>query len=215
MMDHSKRAIAAFDQFALSYQEKYMDVSLYQNSLEYFCNKIFTDKASILELACGPGNVTKYLIETRPDFQVLATDMSLNMLNLAAKNVHEAKFQQLDCRKIDSLKNKYHGVMVSFCLPYLTIEETSQLIANSSELLLMGGLLYLSTMEDEYQNSGYKKGSSKEAEPIMMHYYLEKDLVSLLEKNQFELTFIDRKQYIDQSNSLVTDLIMIAKKVQK
>lgn len=211
-MDHSKKAVAVFDQFAKLYESKYMDVSKYADSLDMFCDQIIIKNPSVLELACGPGNVTKYLLEKRPDFQLLGTDLSPKMLELAAQNVPKARFKNLDCREIKTLDSTYNGIMVSFCLPYLTFTETQKLILDCYDRLKKGGVLYLSAIEGNYASSTYQKGSNKDIEEIFMHYYLAEDLTVLLEKQGFKVMLEDKIQYKDKLENLVTDLAVIGKK---
>jgi ubiquinone/menaquinone biosynthesis C-methylase UbiE len=115
-MDKNKIAVALFDKLAHGYQEKYMDVALYHDTLDWFCENLQTPNASILELACGPGNITKYLLEQRPDFKIIGTDLAPKMIELAAINNPNAQFQLMDCRELASHDAKYDGVMCCICL---------------------------------------------------------------------------------------------------
>ena len=63
-------SVAIFDKLAELYQTKYMDVSLYNDSLDLFCDCILVENPEILEIACGPGNITKYLLQKRSDFKI-------------------------------------------------------------------------------------------------------------------------------------------------
>ena len=56
-----------------------MDVSLYKGALKTFCNLIKKENAKVLDLACGPGNVTKYLLTEKPNLIVLGIDLATNM----------------------------------------------------------------------------------------------------------------------------------------
>ena len=96
-----------------------MDVSLYHESLNAFVS-ILPQNAKVLELACGPGNLTRYLVDKRKDLQVLATDLAEKMLELARGNVPEAVFQKMDCRDISLLNQTFDALVVGFCLPYLS-----------------------------------------------------------------------------------------------
>src|SRR6476660_8726042 len=58
--EKSAAAVSLFNKLAKQYQDKYMDVSLYHHSFDIFCRHISKPNAEILELACGPGNITKY-----------------------------------------------------------------------------------------------------------------------------------------------------------
>jgi len=209
-MDRTQQAVEIFNKYAFEYQDRFMDVSLYSTSFNFFCDSITTNNANILELACGPGNVSKYLLNKRPDFKLLGTDLSFNMIQLAKKNNPTAEFQLLDAREIRTIQNKYDGIMCGFCLPYLTMNETQKLIHEAWKLLHSKGLLYLSTMEDEYSNSGIRKGS--QGDEIFMHYYTEHDLNTLLNLAEFQIVFIDRKESIQTNGDKVIDLSLIAQK---
>lgn len=186
-------------------------MTLYADTLDFFCNRIPRQHAAILELACGPGNITWYLLDKRPDFKILGTDLSPNMLELAKRNNPSAQFRLMDCRDTGLPDNHYEGIMCGFCLPYLSREETTILICNASRILKPGGLLYLSTMEDDYEKSGFRKGST--GDEIYMHYYRKTDLIPLLKEHQFKLLMVTRKQYPAPDGSTTTDLIMIAEKI--
>ena len=210
-MDKTKIAVSVFDKMARSYQDKFMDVSLYGDSFDLFCKEIKTQNASVLELACGPGNITKYLLDKRPDLKILGTDLAPNMISLAKNNNPSAEFQLLDCRTILSLGKKFDAIMCGFCLPYLSKEETKQLVSDSYKILNSGGVLYISTMEDDYNKSGLRKGSG--GDEIFMHYYEEYFLTGALLENNFTIIDVSRKEYPGQDGSKITDLIILAKKL--
>ncbi len=210
-MDKTKIAVDIFNKYASSYQQKFMDVSIYYDSFDLFCDYIKKENAQILELACGPGNITKYLLNKRPDFKILGTDLAPNMIELAKLNNPKAEFELLDSRDIYSLKKKYDGIMCGFCLPYLTKEETQKLIQNSFRVLRPNGILYISTMEDDYKKSGFRKGS--QGDEIFMHYYEAEYLTKTLTENQFKILKLDRKEYPAPDGSKVIDLILIAEKL--
>ena len=92
MMDKTKMAVNAFDKNAETYQEKFMNLDLYHASFDLFCSKIPNENAKILEIACGPGNITQYLLEKRPDFKILGIDLAPRMLDLARINNPSAVF---------------------------------------------------------------------------------------------------------------------------
>lgn len=213
MMDKTQIAVSVFDKYADMYQNKFMNVDLYGDALDVFCDNLSATQSNILELACGPGNITKYILNKRPGLQLLGTDLSPNMIALARKNNPTAKFQILDSRQLLSLEQKFDGVICGFLFPYLSKDEVLQLIIDISLVLNKQGLIYISTMEDDYHKSGFEKGSA--GDEIFMHYHEEKYLRVCLEKNNFELISLHRKQYTPEGKAPVTDLIMIAKKLNR
>lgn len=207
-MDKTQKAVAVFNKLADVYQQKFMNVDLYADSLDALC-KLLPENASVLELACGPGNLTCYLLDKRPDLQILATDLAPNMIELARASNPEAVFGIMDCRAIKSLGKKYHAIVCGFGLPYLSDAEAKSLIADASSILFTDGLLYLSTMEADYSQSGWETASSGDL--VFMHYHLESDLAGALSQNGFSVAGSWRKQY-DGKNGTVTDLILLAQK---
>src|SRR5690606_3808601 len=100
-----------------------------------------------LEIGCGPGNITKYLLSKKPDFDILGIDIAPNMVELAKQNNPTAHFALMDCRQINQLDTKFDGIIGGFCLPYLTRVESEKLISDASDLLNDNGLIYLSFVE--------------------------------------------------------------------
>ncbi|MFK5973368.1 MAG: hypothetical protein QM485_08815 [Flavobacteriaceae bacterium] len=62
-MDTSKISVAIFDKYADKFQSEYFGSNLYNNSFDFFCDLIKTRNATILEVGCGPGNITKYVLD--------------------------------------------------------------------------------------------------------------------------------------------------------
>ncbi len=207
-MDKTKIAVDIFDKYAHEYQNKFMNVDLYKDSLDLFCSSVKPKKATVLEIACGPGNITQYLLKKRPNFNILGIDLAPNMLKLAKINNPTAHFQIMDARDIRQLSQKYDAILCGFCLPYLSKEETLQLIQNASKLLNPHGILYLSTMEDDYSKSGFKKGSK--GDEIFMHYHEAGYLSAALEENGFKIIDLQRKVYPEADGIITTDLLIIA-----
>ena len=209
-MDKSKLAAEIFSKHAKLYQDKFMDVSLYHDTFDLFCDSIEKENAEVLELACGPGNITKYLLGKRKDLNILGTDLAPNMLELAKQNNPEAQFQLMDCREISKLHKKFDAIMCGFCLPYLSKKEAVQLIKDAYKILNPNGMIYISTMEDDYSKSGFKKGSS--GDEIFMHYHESEYLCKALVGFNFKILNLQRKKYPADDGTDVTDLILIAEK---
>jgi 2-polyprenyl-3-methyl-5-hydroxy-6-metoxy-1,4-benzoquinol methylase len=205
-MNTPETPAAVFNRRASDYQDKFMDISLYSDSLDLFCEHV--KGKEILEIACGPGNITKYLLNKRPDFRILGVDVAENMIELAKSNNAAAEFRLMDARDIISLNKKYDGIMCGFLLPYLSKEDTSNLIQNCSLLLKQGAPLYLSTMEDDYNKSGIK--SSSYGDKLFMYYHEEGFLRGALEKNFYQIIDVQRKSYPGSDNTTITDLLILA-----
>lgn len=211
MMDKNQLAVNLFDKRAQDYQDKYMDVSHYHDSFDVFCEHIPIQNPEILELACGPGNITQYLLKKRPDFQILGTDLSPNMVGLAEINNPTAKFQLLDCRQMLSLNKQFDAIMCGFCLPYLSKEEALQLIADAAKVLNDNGVLYLSTMEADYSKSGIQRSSK--GDELYMYFHQGDYLTEALAANGFNIIDLRRQEFQNWDGSVAIDLLVVAGKV--
>lgn len=210
-MDHFTRATALFDKHADGYAAKFMDVAMYQAALDTFCRAVSQPGAEVLDIACGPGNVTKYLLQQRPDFRITGIDSAPQMLALAQKHNPSAHFIQMDCRRIDTLEQRYAALVCSFFLPYLSQSETEQLLHDCAALLETNGVLYLSTIEDEHENSRWETSST--GDQLFMHYYTGDYLTQVLSANGLSLLHINRVCYPGRDGATVTDILLIAQKL--
>ncbi len=207
-MDHSANAVNLFNKYADSYTEKYMNVDLYSDSLDIFCEYAETN-GSVLELACGPGNVTRYILSKRPDLKILGTDLAPRMLEIARDKNPEAVFTILDCRKMNELQKTYDAIICAFGFPYLSKKESTELISDAAKHLSKHGILYLSFMEDKHENSGPQKGS--QGDEIFMNYHEEGYILDALKNNGFTMIDLRRKTYAGADAKPVTDLVILTK----
>ena len=211
-MDHNPIAIRVFDAWATGYNEAFMDTALYHASFNRFLEAIEVPHAAVLELGCGPGNITQYLLRQRPDLKILGTDLAPNMLRLAQENNPTAEFQLLDARNITALQRHFDAIMCGFCLPYLTPGETSALIGDAAAVLRPGGVLYLSTMEDDPAKSGFKAPSTGTGEAAYIQYYQATFLTEVLEAKGFTVLDLSRAHYTGRDGKPVTDLMLVARR---
>ena len=209
-MDKTKIAVDVFNKLADLYQTKFMDVSMYHDTFDIFCNSIKKQQADVLELACGPGNITKYLLQKRPDLTILGTDLAPHMIELAKLNNPLAQFELLDSRAIDKLHKKYDALMCGFIFPYLSKEEAIKLIEDAYHVLNTEGVIYISTMEDDYRTSGFRKGST--GDEIYMYYHQEDYLAEAFKAAGFQIIYVHRQDYPETNGTKTLDLIMIGVK---
>lgn len=210
-MDNYQNTIAIYDQIAAAYQDKFMDLDLYNDTYDLFCQLVEKPNAAVLEVACGPGNITRYVLSKRPDFKIKATDMAPNMVKLAQTNNPSATCEVMDCRAIDQLTERFDAVICGFCMPYLSKDDCDKLIKDSANLLHGGGIFYGSVLEDDYEKSGYQ--SSSDGKLRMFIYRHQADyLMEMLTTHHFSTLHLIRKPYPKSDGSTDTHLIIIAQK---
>ncbi len=211
-MDPYKITFETWNKVAALYQEKFMDLELYNDSYDLFCELIIMQNADILEIGCGPGNITKYMVAARPDFKILAVDVSKNMIDLASINNPTVDCMVMDCRNINTIPQKFDGIICGFCIPYLSMADTYQLLKNCAELLKPGGLLYFSTIKGDYDQSGYEAAST--GDRTYVYYYNETHFLNELVKNDFTLVKLGEINFPKANGVTQINQIFISQKKQ-
>ena len=204
--------IHTYNLTAKQYQDKCMQMDMYNDSYDSFCQLVEKKSASILDIGTGPGNITQYLLTQRPDFQVIGIDLAEKMVTLARENNPTAIFHVMDAREISTLDKKFDGIMCGFCAPYLSKEELKTLIHQASTLLHTNGIFYCSTMEDSDNKSGFETTSFSGNNRVYIYYHQADFLLDCFHQSGFDVLDVQRKKYPESDGSFLIDLIIIAKK---
>jgi len=210
-MNRNDNTLKTWDKLALNYQSKFMTMDLYDATYDLFCDSIKKDDASILELGCGPGNITKYLQDKNPNYTILATDTAKSMIELCKINVPKASFQLLDVRDITNLNQQFDAIIGGFVLPYLNTIEAKQIIADSFQLLNDNGILYFSCIEKDVSYSETQTSSDGNF-TMEVNYHNANYLLETLKENHFETITVSRIHYEKPEDKFDIHLVIIAKK---
>jgi len=209
-MENFDVSVQRFDEFAEEYAQRFMNLNAYSDSIERFCGWIGNDQPKILELGCGPGNVTRLLKLRFPDSQITAIDLAPQMIEIARKQLPDVDFVVMDVRDISIIPVKFDAILCSFCLPFLSKDDAAKLIADSSVHLVTGGVLYISTMEGDETHAGFETTSFSGDAGIYFNYHRQQDLEEAFAKNGFEIRQAKLQDYIEPDGSATTDMIFIA-----
>ncbi len=120
MDNRYKETFKTWNKVASLYQDKFMDLALYNDSYDFVCSSLNKSNLKVLEIGCGPGNITKYILSKRPDLDIFGIDIAPNMIELAKRNNPKASFAVMDSREISKIETKYDGIICGFCLLYLS-----------------------------------------------------------------------------------------------
>ncbi|MBL7913588.1 MAG: methyltransferase domain-containing protein [Bacteroidia bacterium] len=211
MSDKTIEAVAVFNKLATLYAQKYMDVSGYSESLEKLGELLHASEGTVLELGCGPGNITRFMLDRFPHLKITGIDLAPDMIAIAKSLNPEATFEVMDCREINKIDSKFDAVLCGFCLPYLSRQEAIQLITDSAVKLNAKGVIYISTMEDNNSKSGYVSGST--GDKIFMNYHECSYLTEALRNENFEVVYEKHLPLAADPENITKDLVLIAKKI--
>lgn len=211
-MDNYQITFQTWDKLAGAYKDKFMDMDLYDDTYDRFCQLVTTKGARIFEIGCGPGNITKYLLNKRPDFFIEAIDTAPGMVKLAKELNPSAEFSVMDCRAIDTMTKKYDAIVCGFCMPYLSKEDVVKLFRDCAVLLESEGIFYFSAIEDAYAKSGYEVSSNGEYK-MYVYYHEAEYLEAYLTQSGFGPVEWMRKNYSKADDTVSVHLIGITKKI--
>lgn len=205
-----KETSETWNKMAELYQQKFMDLDIYNQSYDAFCSLLHKSNASILEIGCGPGNITKYLLDNHPDYRILGIDVAPNMIALAKTNNPKAHFEVKDCREIDDLANTFDGIICGFCLPYIDEADAKKFIVSCYDKLNHDGALYISFVEGNYADSAYKTGTN--GNRVYFHYYSLEQLQQWLRATNFEEPTVMKVTYEVEGKEPDVHTIVLTKK---
>lgn len=209
-MDPYKITFETWNKVAQIYEDKFMDLSFYNNSYDRFCQMLPLGNAKVLDIGCGPGNISKYLLGKNPQLEILGIDIAPNMIALAQKNNPQAAFKVMDSRAINGLQSTFDGVVCGFCLPYLNHDDGARFIAHCYAIMNPNACIYLSFVPGDPGQSGFYKGSSGDG--TYFYYYLLEDLLAMLKANKFIGIETYNIKYPKNEKESETHIILIARK---
>ncbi|WP_289661471.1 class I SAM-dependent DNA methyltransferase [Flavobacterium panacagri] len=208
-MDKYKETFETWNKIANLYEEKFMYLSLYNETYDFFSKTLTKEQLNILEIGCGPGNITKYLLSKRSDLKITGIDIAPNMIELAKANNPSANFKLMDTRELDSLSQKFDAIVCGFCLPYLSQQDSHKLMNDAGNILLTNGILYLSFVQGKPYDSGFISGST--GDRVFFYYHSLEGISSQLLINNFIIIKLFDVSYFRGKN-IETHTIIIAKK---
>jgi predicted TPR repeat methyltransferase len=211
-MNKLKQVEIGFDAFAGQYHKKFSDLGNFSKSFQVFEMNLLGVKPAVLDLGCGPGNIIKCLKQINTKIEFTGVDISNNMLSIAKKEHPEAIFIQSEALQFLKRPHKYQGIICGFILPYLEKEKVKELITLCASKITPTGVLYLSTMEGLYSESGWQGPSNGEGSKIFIHYHEQGYLFDFLNQNGFNIIHVERKPYQFTTEITNTDLIIVAKR---
>ncbi|MGO3183704.1 MAG: class I SAM-dependent DNA methyltransferase [Aequorivita sp.] len=210
-MDKYQETFNTWNKVAKIYEDKFMNFDLYNDTYDIFLNSIPNKYSSVLDIGCGPGNITKYFLSKNIDLKIKGIDISENMVEIARNNNPSAVFEIMDIREVHCIKDKFDAIVCGFCIPYISQSDCSKLIADCKNRLNDSGMLYLSLVTGNYEDSGFISGNGGER---MYFYYHNLDyLENELKVNSFEMRKVLLKKHKKPDGSEETHTVLILRKL--
>lgn len=203
------QTIEAYNDSATEYENTIAKLANYNETYDFLVELINKD-GLVLDLGCGPANISKYLKIKKQEIRITGIDLSVKMIEIAKKNIKDGCFIESDVLTYKS-DVKYNAIIIGFAFPYLSISEISRLMENTSDNLVNGGLLYLSFMEGERE--GYERPSFKQSVKFYIYYHKTSVIIDMLKNNKYSVMKTWQLDYSESDGSVTKDIVIIAKKI--
>jgi trans-aconitate methyltransferase len=203
-------SVATFSKLANRYADKYFHLDIYDQYLERFAKRILTPHACVIDVACGPGNVSAYLAKVRPDLTLFGIDLAEGMVEQARRRVPSAEFLVKDCRHINELAQVFDAAAFAFGLSYLSDDDANRFFSSLNATLTDSAMLYLSTLTGEPSWTGFETSSSGDS--IYQTYRNIDDVVAMVERAGYRVDSKDVIASPANAPRATQDLILIAQR---
>jgi ubiquinone/menaquinone biosynthesis C-methylase UbiE len=209
-VDTCQISVSTFDRFAETYAGKYLALDTYDAYYREFCARV-APQGAVLDVACGPGNVSAFLARERPDLQVLGIDLAPNMVRLAQAHVPSASFVVHDCRHLVDLGRVFDGIAYAFGLNYLDQEDAKQFFGSLGKVLASDAVLYLSAMLGPRERSGLQTSSG--GDQVYVQYRPRQEIEQLVQSAGLEIVMSDEIASPASASHPTIDLVLVARRI--
>lgn len=206
----SKSVLNVFDNMANEYVEYFGDDWEFIKEINEFANS-FDKEDKILDLGCGSGYITNYLIEK--GLNATGIDFSSEMIKIAKKKYPKLNFLLDDFLNIEKHfdENSIDGLIAIYSLYFIPKEQFEEMLKSLSKVLKNGGLFLFVTQigtEEDYITTPLMTENDIKEE-LYVNYYMKDELEEILNRNNFNVqSFVakydhDEKEITDSGRYIV------------
>jgi ubiquinone/menaquinone biosynthesis C-methylase UbiE len=197
-----------YNKYAQAFDQNIATLALYHASYDALLESI-PDGCHVLDLGCGPGNVSAYLKQHRPGLKVTGVDIAEEMITIARRRIPDGKFHVGDIVRID-FQEEFECVVCAFAIPYLSLEEISRLTRKIDAALKGSGVYYISFMEGH--QAGPARTSFSGDDELYMYYHPRQAIYHLLIQNGLWIHRQFVVDYPEMDGSTTREIIYIGGK---
>ncbi|MBV8667268.1 MAG: class I SAM-dependent methyltransferase [Burkholderiaceae bacterium] len=199
--------VETFNKNARRYAEKYFALSDYDEFYQRLLASV-APAGSLIDVACGPGNVSAYASRHRPDLEVVGVDLAPSMVEEARARVPGVVFEVCDCTRLESLGRAFDAAAFAFGLSYLTDDAAAQCLSSIRAILEEGAPLLLLTIASAEPMEKVETSSS--GDRLLTVYRTPQQIAAMLERQGFCITFVERIASPDNATKVTHDLVLMA-----
>lgn len=209
-MSQHQETIATWNKLALLYEQKFMHLPIYNHTYDALLQECPSGNLRLLDVGCGPGNVSWYLCEKHKQLNVYGIDAAESMIERAKIHLPLASFEVLDGRKITEISGMFDVVVSGFFIPYLDENEVREFFDAVQKKLHANGLFYLSYVPGSAEQSGFQTGST--GDRVYFHFHPKHTVLRFLEEVGFRLLHQFEVEYVRGEESTEIHEVLILRK---
>jgi ubiquinone/menaquinone biosynthesis C-methylase UbiE len=173
---------AVFGKIAQKYTDEYFDDDADFPYIARFLKNL-KPGGRILDIACGPGMLTKHLLDK--GFQAEGIDLSGEMIAIARQKVPQAKFQIMDMRHLEYPDKAFDGLLLTYGLIYIPSDELTPTLNEFSRVLKPKGSIFM--INQEGKSDHIEQEPMKPDESLYVNFFTAKSLETALSGSGFEI----------------------------
>ena len=204
LQPHQTDTIAAFGHTAEQYAASIGSLANYNSTYDALLD-LLPAESHVLDLACGPGNVSRYLVERKP-LRITGFDLAEPMLQLARRHIPTGHFEKRSLLELAGT-GPFDTIVNAFGIPFLDRSQRVACFAGMASALRNGGLLYISFMEGDH--AGFERTAFSPDREIYFHYHRKAEVLQELCDLHFELLQEWKLDFVIGNGAVLEDNVMI------
>lgn len=206
ILDLNKKA---WDNIGGKATSPYIEHEKYLQLFNLFCQKL-PKNASVLDLGCGPGlPVTKELVNR--GFNVTAVDISDTMIDLAKKNVSNAKYVRISMTEID-FNEEFDGVISSYAMLCLDPENFRKTAEKISRSLKKVGFFFLALNEPSPDHKEDENYTQIMGQDMYSRPYTEEEIKDIFTEYNMKTIKVEREIVVSDEYGTEFSLLVLMQK---
>lgn len=207
MNERQQQTIESYNKSAGTFANSIATLKNYHHTYDYLI-QCLPAKSDILDLACGPAQISQYIRE-RIEAKIVGVDLSHEMLEIAKKAIPDGEFTQHSIIDYHD-QRAYDAVILGFGIPFLDDEQMERCLMNACELVKNEKYLYVSFMHGNH--SRLEKTSFGGDNEFLVFYHDRETVKNMLTKNRMSIAQEFALDYHEPDGSVTTDIVYIAKR---
>lgn len=135
---------SAYNTIAENWHRNYAYITWWIPGADHFI-KLLPSAARVLDLGCGSGENSKYLIDH--GLRVTGVDFAEQMIEIARREISDGDFRVLDVYRLDQLDEQFDGIFAQAVLLHIPKSDILHILRLMHDRIRPGGYCYVAVKE--------------------------------------------------------------------